>query len=351
MDDLFDTDILYPYNEKLEAECVLRSRSILDDFLCPETGLTIQNSQRHLVMGIKKLWSLTVEMKRLGKDIHPRLCLLPLSFMLVLLKILEAEYISDETGKMEVDSSIAEAILQLFYEVHDKLPLFEKRRDTRIASRSLFLYLRHLIKEFGAGDHIKSFSHAPIVIENGRLKAPFRANDLHIVLGTMRHFRDSVLKKYNRGPVKFGFVLAREVLDIMEPTRKKQLEIADMMNVVSLIFFAVAIVCLLLVMIIKAVSTLPDPQTIPNKKPIESKLPAKSANSSTAPEAKTPEFKDSDPYKIKLPPRTVTLQDTGSQVSGDLANYVIEEGDKVLTPRTITDKGSEGELKTKKKKK
>jgi hypothetical protein len=256
MDDLFDTDILYPYNEKLEAECVLRSRSILDDFVCPETGLTIQNSQRHLLVGIKKLWSLTIEMMRIGKDIHSRLCLLPLSFMLVLLHILESEYASEDTGKMEVDGSIAESVLQLFYEVHDKLPLFQKRRDTRITSRSLFLYLRHLIKEFGAAEHIKSFSHAPIVIEDGRLKAPFRSNDLHLVLATMRHFRDSVLVKYNRGPVKFGFIIAREVLDIMEPTKNKQLEIADTLNAVSLVFFAVGAVCLLFILLVRGVSSL-----------------------------------------------------------------------------------------------
>ncbi len=273
MDDVYEGDFLYSYNERLEAECVLRARSIFDDFVCPESGLTIHNSQRHLIVGIKKLWSLTMEMKRFGSDIHARLCLLPLTFMLVLLNILEAEYAAEETGKMEVDSGTAEALLQMFYEAHDKLPLFQKRKDTRTASRAVVLYLRHLVNEFGAGSHIKAFAHTPLIMESGRLKAPFRSSDLQVVLKTMRHFRDQILKKYNRGPVKFSFYMASEVLDIMEPTRAKQLEIADTMNAISLILFAISSVFLMFILLAKGVSSFndfaKDPQTMTDQKAVD----------------------------------------------------------------------------------
>lgn len=257
------SDVFYKYDEHLEADFVMQCWSTLNEFVCPETGFVLQNSQKHLVQGIKRLWTVAINMKRQQVAIHSRLCVLPLTFMMVLLRNLESEYLKDETGKMEADGGVAEALLQLFFDVHDKLPLFQKRSDTRISSRSVVLYLKHLIKEVGAGENIKALSHPPVIINNGRLKCPFRSSDVKLVLDAFRHFRDNILVKYTRGPVKFTFTVAREVLDIMEPTRESQLETAELLNGLSLILFVLSLVLLSFVLLIRMMSSIADPEAVP----------------------------------------------------------------------------------------
>ena len=66
------------YDEKLEAEYILRVRSIFDEFVCPETGTFMMCTFNELTSGIQRLWSIAQEMKGRTDQIHERLIHLPL---------------------------------------------------------------------------------------------------------------------------------------------------------------------------------------------------------------------------------------------------------------------------------
>lgn len=236
------------HNEELEAECVLRARSILDEYVCPEMGLAIQTSQRHLLLGVRKLWSLSMEMRRLDDEIRQRLVTLPLLFIVILLYAVEQEYLDEEQGKQAADSQSAEILLQLFYEVHDKLPAFKGRKSTRIVTKAIFTYIRYLVTLFGAGGHVKSFSYINNSVESGQLKAPLRPGDLANALLCMRHLRDKILPVFTRGKVCYRMTIKAEVLDIMEPTREDQLEWSGILNSISaaMIAFGAVVFCIVI---------------------------------------------------------------------------------------------------------
>lgn len=321
------------YNEMLEAEYVLRARSILDEYVCPDTGVAIQTSQRHLLLGVRKLWSLSMEMRRLGDEIRQRIVTLPLLFIVILLHAVEQEYLAEEQGKQAADTQSAEMLLQLFYEIHDKLPAFKSKKSTRIVTRAIFTYLRYLITQFGAGEHVKPFSYLNNRVEGGRLKAPLRPGDMAVALMCMRHFRDKILPVFTRGEVQYQMTIKREVLDIMEPTREEQLEWVDILNTISAVmvaFGAIVFFVVLATQMSRVLNRVLEEKELEQRNALSRKPKTGPPNHQPNPENPDDDFSDKDdPNGVPpQPPKVDNPDNAAKDVEAALKSYLKDYKDK-----------------------
>ena len=221
------------YNEKLEAEFIMRARSIFDEFVCPSTGTILICTFSDLLQGINRFWSLAEEMKGFTHEIHERIINLPLLYALVLLRLIEKEYTQEDNEKNPADPQLGETLLKLFVDIHSKLGNYKKSRDHKVLLSTCLMYLRYLLAIIGADQRIKKIKWSELNANNVKIACPIRDNDMKSFLECLRHFREVILPKYSKRPVPFKLIFFNRYPEVMEPTREYQGEIASFIFVVS----------------------------------------------------------------------------------------------------------------------
>jgi len=244
------TFVLEFYDEKLEAEYILRARSIFEEFVCPKTGTFLMCTFNELLNGINRLWSLTQEMKRYSGEIHERLINLPILFMIVLIRIIEKEYTNEDHEKSTADPQVAEVLLPLFHDMRNKINHFRNIRVQIIVFNTCLLYLRHLLNVIDADKHIKRLKWQELRVESCRVACPLREIDIKLIIEALIHFRDDILPNFSKRKVKYNLKFVNKFPEIMEPTRETQKEIAEFIFFVSLLMITFSLILLGLLRII-----------------------------------------------------------------------------------------------------
>lgn len=229
------------YDEKLEAEFIMRARSIFDEFVCPTTGAVTISTFTELLHGVTRLWALAQEMKGFTQEIHERLINLPLLFILVLLRLIEKEYTQEDHEKTPADPQLSESLLTIFIDMHTKLPNFKKPRHHKVLLGTCLMFLRHVLTIMGSDSKIKRMKWSELTAKNLSIVSPIRNSDIKIILETLRHFRTEILPKYSKRPVSYKLIFINRYPEIMEPTLERQTRLADFFLLVSvwMIIFSV----------------------------------------------------------------------------------------------------------------
>lgn len=238
------------YDEKLEAEYILRARSIFEEFVCPETGKFLMCTFNDLLNGITRFWALTQEMKRFSGEIHERLLNLPIIFMIVLVRIVEKEYTHEDHEKSTADPQVAEVLLPLFHDMKNKANHFRKIRAQTIVFNTCLLYLRHLLDIIDADKHVKRMKWHELRVEGCRVVCPFRKYDILVIKEALVHFRDDILPNFSKRKVKYNLKFVNKFPEVMEPTRETQKETAAYIYRISFIMIIFSLVLLGILQII-----------------------------------------------------------------------------------------------------
>lgn len=232
------------YDEKLEAEYILRVRSIFDEFVCPETGTFLMCTFNELTSGIQRLWSIAQEMKGQTETIHERLINLPILFIIVLLRFIEREYTIEDHEKSLMDMQLAENILSLFYEFNEKSSRFQTSGDQIIIYNTCVIYLRHLIELIRSDNQIKRLKWNELRMDSCVVICPFRKTDIIVLKESLRHFRRNILNQFSKRKVRYNLTFRNKFPEVMEPTRNLQIRIADSIFFMSLILMILALTLL-----------------------------------------------------------------------------------------------------------
>ena len=242
----FAFDFIF-YDEKLEAEYILRARSIFEEYVCPESGTFLMCTFNELLNGINRLWSLTQEMKGFSGQIHERLINLPIMFMIVLIRTIEKEYMHEDHEKSSADPQVAEVLLTLFHDMRQKFNHFKKTRVQNIIFNTCLLYLRHLLTVIGVDKQINRMKWYELNVESCRVLCPLRTNDIKVIREALIHFRQDILPNFSKRKVKYNLQFVNRFPEVMEPTREFQKEVADFMFLVSimLIMFSLGLLSVL----------------------------------------------------------------------------------------------------------
>ena len=232
------------YDEKLEAEYILRVRSIFDEFVCPETGTFLMCTFNELTIGVQRLWSIAQEMKGQTEQIHERLIHLPILFIIVLLRFIEREYTVEDHEKSVMDTQLAESILFLFYEFKEKSSRFQTSSVQIIIYNTCVIYLRHLIELIISDNQIKRLKWNELRMDRCIVICPFRKTDIIVLKDALRHFRGNILNQFSKRKVKYNLTFRNKFPEVMEPTRNLQIRIADSIFFMSLILMILAVTLL-----------------------------------------------------------------------------------------------------------
>jgi hypothetical protein len=234
------------YDEKLEAEYILRTRSLFEEFVCPKTGIFLMCTFNELLCGLTRLWSLGQEMKRFSGEIHERLINLPILFMIVLIRIIEKEYTHEEHEKSTADPQVAEVLLPLFHDMRSKINHFKRIPVQTVIFNTCLIYLRHLLNIIDADKTINRMKWHELRVESCRVLCPLRENDVTVIKEALVHFRDQVLPNFSKRKVKYNMKFVNKYPEVMEPTRQTQkglamyiYKISFMMIVFSLILLGI----------------------------------------------------------------------------------------------------------------
>ena len=230
-----NTDIIccFQYDEKLEAEYIMRVRSIFDEFVCPQTGTIFICTFTELLQGIARFWSLAQEMKSFTQEIPENTINLPLLLVLVLLRLVEKEYTLEDHEKTPADPQLEESLLKLFLDIHSKVAHFKKPRAQKVLLNTALMFLRHLLTILGADRRIKRIKWGELSVKSLKIECPIRKTDMKIILASLRHFREEILPKYSKNSIPFNLIFANRYPEIMEPTREIQSEISNFLFTMS----------------------------------------------------------------------------------------------------------------------
>lgn len=222
------------YNEKLEAEYIMRTRRIFDEFVCPKTGTVLVSTFGELLHGVSRLWTLTQEMKGFTEEIHDRILNLPLLFILALFRLVEKEYTKEDFEKTPADPQLGDSLLALFLDIHEKLANFKKQRALRVLLNTCLMYLRYLLATIGADQRIRRIKWSELNVKSIKIMCPIRKRDMKTFLECLRHFRKSIHPKYSKKPVPYKLTFINWYPEIMEPTLERQNEISEFFFQLSL---------------------------------------------------------------------------------------------------------------------
>jgi hypothetical protein len=223
------------YNEELEEEYITRTRSVFDDFVSPKTGAFVTCTFADIFNGLDRLWSLAQEMKSQIGNIHERLVTLPLLFMVVLFRKLEQEYTAEIFEKVAHDSVLSGAFMKLFTDLNKKAVHFEYPRANKIVFSVCLIYARHIIDVLDADRHIKRIKWKELRVRRCVISSPVRDEDKSVILEALRYFKENVLPSYSKQSVMLNLSIKPKYPEIMEPTYEFQCDVADFLNIFSLI--------------------------------------------------------------------------------------------------------------------
>lgn len=239
------------YDEKLEAECILRARTIFDEFVCPRTGVYMMCTFTELLNGVQRFWALAQEFKSYLPVIHEWIINLPLIFMCVLLRIIEREYTQEDHEKTSADPQLGEVLLTIFHDLHRKHIHFRRNRSQSIIFNTSILYARHLLIILGMEQKIKRIKWTELRVIRAKIFAPIRKNDFKVILESFRHFRDSILPHFSKDhSVKYRLKIENRIPEVMEPTRDLQLEWADFIFEASALSILFSLLLLFVVVVL-----------------------------------------------------------------------------------------------------
>lgn len=230
------------YDEEIEADYILRTRRIFEEFVCPETGTFLMCTFSELLNGISRLWSLAQEMKRFNEKIHERLINLPILFMIVLISIIEKEYTNEDHEKSTTDPQVAEVLLPLFQDMRNKFTNFKRIRVQIIVFNTCLLYLRHLLNIIDADKNIKRMKWHELRVESCRVVCPLREMDIKVIIEALKHFRDDILPNFSNRKVKYNLKFVNKFPEIMEPTRESQIQLAEYIFFVSSLMISFSVI-------------------------------------------------------------------------------------------------------------
>lgn len=238
------------FDEKLEAEYILRARSIFDEFVSPDTGIFLMCTFGELLNGINRLWSLAQEMNEKARNIHERLIQLPLLFAISLLRVIEEEYEQEDLEKSLADPTLTEALLTLLNDLNAKILYFQQSKVQMIVYNTLILYTQHCVKLVSTTNVIKRMKWNELRVEGCRISCPFRLNDLKYIRQALLHFRLNILPHFSKRSVRYNLTFRNKVPEIMEPSRELQVEVAEFLNIFSSLLGTFAILLYILTAVI-----------------------------------------------------------------------------------------------------
>lgn len=240
------------YDEKLEAECILRIRSIFDEFVCPKTGNYMICTFSELLNGIQRLWALAQELKSYTPGIHEWIINLPLLFISVLLRTIEREYTQEDHEKASSDPQLGESLLTIFYDLYNKSMHFRRTRQQIIVFETCIMYVRHLLTILGLDSRIKRVKWNEIKVIRAKVFAPLRETDFIVVLEAFRHFRDEILPNFSKGTkIYYRLLIENRIPEVMESTREFQKNCAYFIMEASVIASVFSLILLALVGLIE----------------------------------------------------------------------------------------------------
>ena len=238
------------YDEKLEAECILRIRTIFDEFVCPKTGVYMMCTFSELMNGIQRLWSLTQELKGLVPDIREWIINLPLMFISVLLRNIEREYTQEDHEKTSNDPQLGESLLDLFYDFQKKSNFFRKKQSQATVFNTAVLYSRYLVSVLGMDEQIQRIKWNELRVLRIVIISPLRKSDAKVILEAFRHFRDHILPQFSKRSVRYKLFLQNRIPEVMEPTLRTQLNVSHFLFKWSAISIAFSFLLLIVLHIL-----------------------------------------------------------------------------------------------------
>lgn len=242
---------LKSFDENLEAEYILRTRTIFDEFVCPESGTFLMCPFSDLLNGINRLWSLVQEMNEKADRIHDRVIHLPLLFMIILLNLFEQEYTQEDMEKSLADPSLAEVLSNLFIDFNVKMNHFSGSTVQIIIFNTLVLYTRHCLKLVSTSkSSADKFKWNELRVESCRITCPFRPKDLESVKKSLLHFKSNILPQFSKRNVKYNIKFKIKIPEVMEPTREFQIEVAGFLNTFSILTMITAIILFIITLIL-----------------------------------------------------------------------------------------------------
>lgn len=239
-------DIFEEYDEKLEAEFIMRARSIFDEFVCPRTGIIMITTFGELLHGINRLWSLAQEMKGFTRDIHERLINLPFLFILSLLRLIEKEYCLEDYEKTPADPQLSETLLNIFMQMYKKVGHFKRYPSQRILLYTSLMYLRHLLMITNMDKSIQRIKWNELRVKRVFIDCPIRETDLTQFLESLRYFRSEILPFYSKRPCPYILVFHNRFPEIMEPTLELQNESSNFIFIISTWMLVFSIIFILI---------------------------------------------------------------------------------------------------------
>lgn len=239
------------FDEKLEAECILRARSIFDEYVCPRTGTVLVCTFRDLLNGILRFWALSQEFKSYLPEIHEWIINLPLINISVLLRIMELEYTHEDHEKTAMDPQIGETLLRLFYDFQRKFVHFRKVKSQEIIFNTNIFYVRYFLGILAVDRKIQRIKWNELRVQKIKIFAPLRKYDFKVILEALRHFRDKILPNFSKRKVSYKFIIENRIPELMEPTLEIQILISDFFFQISFIALIVSLFLFLFVQLLE----------------------------------------------------------------------------------------------------
>lgn len=170
--------------------------------------------------------------------------------MIILFRMLEQEYTSEDFEKVAHDPVLSEAFLKLFTDLSTKSVYFTQPRDHKVMFSACIIYSRHIIDILNADPKLKRIKWTELRVRKCKIQCPFRAEDVPVIREALIYFKTHVLPNYSKQPVQFNLVLKPKYPEIMEPTYDLQSNIADFLNLFSIVMFFSSLIFAMLIFIV-----------------------------------------------------------------------------------------------------